>query len=96
MAHGWMPPWWNRRSSWQESPKHECLKRCFGKSTGRVAPPRNPEALANAWEELLKMEPEQRRQLGLRARQRIQERYSLDAVVRQYEALFREVVEGTR
>ena len=62
--------------------------------TGRVVPLRNPAALANAWEELLKMEPEQRRQLGMRARQRIQERYSLDAVVRQYEALFREVVEG--
>jgi glycosyltransferase involved in cell wall biosynthesis len=56
--------------------------------TGRVVPPREPPALAVAWRELIELGPEGRRELGRRARARVEERYSLDSVVRQYEALY--------
>jgi glycosyltransferase involved in cell wall biosynthesis len=60
--------------------------------TGRVVPPKDPPALASAWRELIELGPEGRRELGLRARARVEERYSLDTVVRQYEALYERVV----
>jgi glycosyltransferase involved in cell wall biosynthesis len=56
--------------------------------TGRVVPSRDPRALASAWRELIELGPEERRELGRRARARVEERYSLDSVVRQYEALY--------
>jgi glycosyltransferase involved in cell wall biosynthesis len=60
--------------------------------TGRVVPPKDAPALASAWQELIELGPEGRRELGLRARARVEERYSLDTVVRQYEALYERVV----
>jgi glycosyltransferase involved in cell wall biosynthesis len=60
--------------------------------TGRVVPPRNPDALANAWREMIEMGGEKRRTLGLLARQRIIEKFSLDSVVRQYEELYGKVL----
>lgn len=56
--------------------------------TGRVIPSRDPQALASAWQELIELGPEGRRELGWRARGRIVERYSLDSVVQQYETLY--------
>jgi glycosyltransferase involved in cell wall biosynthesis len=55
--------------------------------TGLVVPPRDAPALATAWEQLSALEPEVRQELGRRARARVVERYSLDHVVRQYEAV---------
>jgi glycosyltransferase involved in cell wall biosynthesis len=59
--------------------------------TGRVVPPRDATALAKAWQELIEMSDEQRLALGKKARQRVLEEFSLDAVVSQYEALYEQV-----
>ena len=59
--------------------------------TGRIAPARNPEALANAWHELLMLTEEERQRLGASARERVQQLFSLPAIVAQYEALYREM-----
>jgi glycosyltransferase involved in cell wall biosynthesis len=64
--------------------------------TGRVVPPKNPQALAAAWSDLIKMGPEYRRQLGLAARRRIEENYSLPAIVAQYENLYEELASRVR
>jgi len=56
--------------------------------TGRVIPARNPPALAQAWSELIEMESQQRTELGMRARQRVMERFSLETVVKSYENLY--------
>src|SRR3954453_23398135 len=45
--------------------------------TGRVVPPRDPQALAGAWSELLAIGPDGRRTLGLAARERVLERFDL-------------------
>jgi glycosyltransferase involved in cell wall biosynthesis len=57
-------------------------------NTGRVVPPRNPEALANAWKELLHLGLEGRETLGRAARERIIASFALDSVVAQYETLY--------
>jgi glycosyltransferase involved in cell wall biosynthesis len=57
--------------------------------TGRVAPPRDPEALAAAWESLVLLEPEGRRRLGLAARARIVAHFSLPRIAEAYAALYR-------
>lgn len=56
--------------------------------TGRVVAPRNPEALAHAWQELIEMKTEDREALGKAARARIQKLFSLDSVVSEYEKLY--------
>jgi glycosyltransferase involved in cell wall biosynthesis len=57
--------------------------------TGRVVPPRDPEALARAWEALADAGPEGRRALGRAARERVAERFSLPHVAGAYEGLYR-------
>jgi glycosyltransferase involved in cell wall biosynthesis len=57
-------------------------------NTGRVVPPRNSEALANAWKDLIELSLEERGALGKAARARIIENFSLDSVVDQYENLY--------
>lgn len=59
--------------------------------TGRVVPPKDPEALADAWHELLTMSPGERVRLGLAARRRIEEHFSLSDAVAQYEQLYKEL-----
>jgi glycosyltransferase involved in cell wall biosynthesis len=56
--------------------------------TGCVVPPKDAPALASAWRELIELGPAGRQELGLRARARVEERYSLDSVVWQYETLY--------
>lgn len=58
---------------------------------GRVVPPRDPDALAAAWRDLLRMGRERRAALGERARRRIAQRFSLAKTVRSYEDLYEEV-----
>lgn len=60
--------------------------------TGRVVPPRDSQALANAWKELIDSGKEERTRLGQAARTRIIEKFSLDSVVRQYESLYETVL----
>lgn len=56
--------------------------------TGTVVPTRDPESLARAWERLLSMSDGERCRLGLRARERIEENFSVPLLVqRTQEAL---------
>jgi glycosyltransferase involved in cell wall biosynthesis len=56
--------------------------------TGKVVPPEHPEALAQAWSQLLEMSPAERRNLGDQARERIAARFEISAVVRRYNAFY--------
>jgi len=56
--------------------------------TGWVAPPREPQALANAIMQLIGMGRAGRWQLGTKARNRIETEFSLPAIVRRYEDLY--------
>jgi glycosyltransferase involved in cell wall biosynthesis len=58
---------------------------------GAIVPPRQPRALAAAWRRLLDLAPDERRALGLRARERIVRSYGLDAIVARYEELYDEI-----
>jgi glycosyltransferase involved in cell wall biosynthesis len=61
--------------------------------TGVVVPPKDPQALADGWRRLLlDMSQEDRMRLGLAARQRIVENYSLEKIVEQYERLYESLV----
>jgi glycosyltransferase involved in cell wall biosynthesis len=64
--------------------------------TGRVVPPRDASALAGAWLELIEMGGEKRHALGMMARRRVVENFSLEMVVRQYEALYESVVSSIK
>lgn len=55
--------------------------------TGRTAPPSHPEAMAEAWSDLINAGPEQRKKLGRKARERIEKKFSLKNIVRQYEKI---------
>jgi glycosyltransferase involved in cell wall biosynthesis len=55
---------------------------------GRVVPPGNHVALADAWKELIALGPEGRAALGRAARSRVIEHFPLAAIVARYEALF--------
>jgi len=64
--------------------------------TGLVVPPRNPEALAKALRTMLDFGQEARSRLGMTARQRIVQHFSLSATVARYEQLFEELACGAR
>jgi glycosyltransferase involved in cell wall biosynthesis len=57
--------------------------------TGKVVPPKNPQALATAWQELIELETQGREKLGIDARNRIMANFSLEKVVDRYEQLWR-------
>jgi glycosyltransferase involved in cell wall biosynthesis len=57
--------------------------------TGRVVPPQDAPALARGWQDLLELGSDGRTQLGAAARQRIVDNFSLDAIVPQYESLYK-------
>jgi glycosyltransferase involved in cell wall biosynthesis len=60
--------------------------------TGKVVPPRNPEALAFAWKQIIEMSPEARKALGESARNRVLELFALDTVVNKFESLYEQVL----
>jgi glycosyltransferase involved in cell wall biosynthesis len=60
--------------------------------TGLVVPPRDPEALAAAWERLIELGPAGRRALGSAARAQIKSNYALAPVIARYEDLYEEIV----
>jgi len=60
--------------------------------TGLLAPPRNPEALAQGLKKLIDLGSPGRRLLGDAARRRIIDHFSLKAVARQYESLYKRAV----
>ena len=60
--------------------------------TGIVIPPRDPQALADGWGRLIEMGAVARRKLGIAARKRIQDNYSLSKIARRYECLYHKVL----
>jgi glycosyltransferase involved in cell wall biosynthesis len=56
--------------------------------TGRSVPPRDPYALARAWEELLRLPRGERSELGALARRRVAEVANLDVMVRRFAELW--------
>ena len=64
--------------------------------TGMVVPPKDPQALADAWVGLLSLSVEERLALGERARQRIQQLFSIAQITRRYEDLYEQVVQVNR
>jgi glycosyltransferase involved in cell wall biosynthesis len=56
-------------------------------NTGFVVPPRNAAALADALERMIDL-GEERKKLGMLARKRIENNYSLDQIVSQYEKVY--------
>ncbi|OKH53216.1 glycoside hydrolase [Calothrix sp. HK-06] len=61
-------------------------------NTGIVVPPKNSEALANAWKELIMLDPQDRQALGKAARSKIIKSFSLYSVIAQYETLYEKVL----
>ena len=60
--------------------------------TGMVVPPKDPQALADAWERLLRLSAEERLTLGERARQRIQQLFNIVQITHRYEDLYEQIV----
>ncbi len=63
--------------------------------TGKVVPPGEPEALAEAWRGLIEAGPEVRRRLGMAARHRVQQYFGLPAVVERYQAIYTQLADET-
>lgn len=62
--------------------------------TGIIVPPRDPRALADAWSSILRLDSQQRRDLGARARARIVEQFNARDIVRSYESFYESLVNG--
>jgi glycosyltransferase involved in cell wall biosynthesis len=63
--------------------------------SGRIVQPRDPDALAGAWGDLLTAGDGVRKALGEQARHRIVDNFSISRVARSYEAAYRSVVAST-
>ncbi len=64
-------------------------------STGKVVPQRDPIALAAAWKSLIMLGQAERQSLGIQARRRVIEKFSLESVVKQYEDLYESLIART-
>lgn len=60
--------------------------------TGKVVPPKNPQALATAWKEFLGLGLEERKRLGRAARVRIEKNFNLPTIISQYENLYEQIM----
>ena len=60
--------------------------------TGKIVPPKDSEALAKAWQELIVLNSEEKQVLGTNARAKIQQLFSLPTIVSQYEDLYKQIV----
>jgi glycosyltransferase involved in cell wall biosynthesis len=60
---------------------------------GQVVPPKQPQALSDAWRMLIDMGQTGRATLGLMARHHIKKHYSLPSIVARYEQLYKDIVE---
>jgi len=60
--------------------------------TGFVVPPENPQALADAIIRCLSLSAEERKQLGKKARQRVEAHFALDLVVEKYESIYQSLL----
>jgi len=64
--------------------------------TGFIVPPRNPEALAQAMEKMMALPQEKRLEMGKAGRTYIEANYSLEHVVDQWVALYKELLTKRR
>ena len=62
--------------------------------TGKVVPPRDAKALAQAWEELVRLGPAGRQALGVRARTRMETHFNLSRIASDYAAVYRDLLDG--
>jgi len=60
-------------------------------NTGKIVPPKDAQAFAQACRELLNLSHRERRELGLAARARVEECFSLRAVVDSYQELYEQL-----
>jgi len=60
--------------------------------SGIVVPPRNHEALCEAWIKMIELGSAKRRGLGEKARKRIEDHFSIQMIVEKYEQLYEEQV----
>jgi len=60
--------------------------------TGFVVPPKDPEALAMACLEIVKMGDKKRRSFGQKAQERIEENFSISSIAERYVKLYKEVL----
>lgn len=61
-------------------------------TTGIVVAPKDPQALADGWQQMIAMGIEGRKTLGAAARQRIQLNFQQDEITRQYEQLYESLI----
>jgi glycosyltransferase involved in cell wall biosynthesis len=59
--------------------------------TGFVVPPSDSEKLADALIKMISLDEEQRKQLGIKARQRVFDYFQIDRIVKQFEDLYKNV-----
>ncbi len=59
--------------------------------TGVIVPPQNPNALSQAWRQLIEVDDDQRQKLGQNARQRIKTFFQLEKIVNDYEILYNSI-----
>ena len=64
--------------------------------TGKVVPADDPRSLAAAWEELLGTGPVVRQQMGRAARNRVEQRFNIGAIVERYQELYRQIAAAPR
>ena len=62
--------------------------------TGLAVPPKEPHALAEAWNKMLAMPLQKRRELGKAARKRIKDHYGIDKITRDYYASYRNLIDA--
>jgi glycosyltransferase involved in cell wall biosynthesis len=60
--------------------------------TGFVVPPENPQALADAMIRYFSLSFEERKQLGRKARKRVETYFALDLVVEKYESIYQSLL----
>ncbi|NJL51557.1 MAG: glycosyltransferase [Hydrococcus sp. SU_1_0] len=61
--------------------------------TGKIVPPKNSTALAQAWQEVITMDTSAKADLGRLARNRIIDKFSLISIVNQYEHLYQSMID---
>jgi len=64
-------------------------------NAGRVVPAGRPDAIAQAWRQMLALTPHQRTAMGMRARRRICSQFSIGSMLARYEQLY-QAISGKR
>lgn len=63
--------------------------------TGVVVRPRDPAALADGWRKLIEAGADERRHLGMAARERVERRFALPMIVERYQSIYTDLAAGT-